>query len=227
LPYKVNYDANKAPQGNIAMKEPIDLKKLEQRAWTLYYQDGLWDIYLGLLLFILALMSTALEGLLGGRLDYVIYLVLIGGAWGLFQLGRRRITIPRLGMAKFSAQRHKKRKRLALVMGAMVLFNVLLIFLTVAANRYPETWGHLIPGELAMSIVIGVFAGSAVAFFAYFNDFKRGYYNAVVYGLTFCLVEVLNNPLIFWAGGAFVLIPGLVLFLRFLRQHSMPQEEDR
>jgi hypothetical protein len=209
------------------MKEPIDLKKLEQKAWTSYFQDGLWDIYLGLLLFILALMLTVLEGFIQGRLDYVFYLVFIGIAWWLFQTGRRRITIPRLGMAKFSVQRRKKKKRLALVMGAMVLVNVLLIFLTVAANRYPETWGHLIPGRLAMSIVIGVFAGSAIAFFAYFNDFTRGYYIAVVYGLTFILVEVLNNPLIFWAGGAFTLIPGLFLLFRFLRQHPMPQQGER
>jgi hypothetical protein len=180
-----------------------------------------------LLLFILALMLTVLEGFIQGRLDYVFYLVFIGIAWWLFQTGRRRITIPRLGMAKFSVQRRKKKKRLALVMGAMVLVNVLLIFLTVAANRYPETWGHLIPGRLAMSIVIGVFAGSAIAFFAYFNDFTRGYYIAVVYGLTFILVEVLNNPLIFWAGGAFTLIPGLFLLFRFLRQHPMPQQGER
>jgi len=204
------------------MKEPIDLKKLEQKAWTSYYQDGLWDIYLGLLLFILALTSTLLEGLLGDLLKYVVYLVLIASAWGLFQAGRRLITIPRLGMAKFSSQRRKKKKRLSLVLGAFVLVNVLLIFFTVAANRYPATWGRLMPGGLAVWIFIGVFVGSAIASIAYFNDFTRGYYIAVVYGLTFSMVEVLNNPLVFWAGGPLVLVPGLVLFARFLRQHPLP-----
>ena len=31
------------------MSEMIDLHHVERRAWRLYFQDGLWDIFLGLL----------------------------------------------------------------------------------------------------------------------------------------------------------------------------------
>lgn len=30
------------------MSQNINLKELERKAWTSYFQDGLWDMYLGL-----------------------------------------------------------------------------------------------------------------------------------------------------------------------------------
>jgi hypothetical protein len=207
------------------MNTPIDLKNLERKAWTSFYQDGLWDIYLGLLLFVVALMTSVLYGLEAAWLRYLIYFVLLGGAWLLFWAARRYITIPRLGRVKFSAERRKKKARLALVMSAFVLINVLLIFLTIASKNSPDIWGRLMPHGLALKLFIGVFVGSAMACIAYFNDFTRGYYVALVFALTFAGTEILDSPVVFWIGGALVLIPGLVLFVRFLQQHPLPPSE--
>lgn len=205
------------------MNDSLDTKNLERRAWTSYYQDGLWDIYLGLLLFILAVMSSAIGGTTAVRLS--LYLVLMGGAYLLFWAGRRWITLPRLGRVKFGAERRRKKTRLTLVMSAFVLLNVLLIGLTVAANNDPDTWGRLMPRGLALQLFIAVFVGSVMAVIAYFNDLARGYYFAVVFALTFAAVEMLDNPALFWVGGALVLIPGLVLLMRFLQQHPLPPGE--
>jgi hypothetical protein len=207
------------------MNAPIDLKNLERRAWTSYFQDGLWDIYLGLLLFILGLMTSVLYDMESRWLRYLIYFVLIGGAWLLFQAGRRFITLPRLGRARFNVERRKRKARLGLIMSAFLLLNVLLLFLTVAAGRYPETWGRFMPEGLALKLFIGAFVGSAMAFNAYFNDFNRGYYIALVFALTFAGTEILDSPAVFWIGGALIFIPGLVLLVRFLQHYPNPPSE--
>jgi hypothetical protein len=207
------------------MNAPIDLKDLERKAWTSFFQDGLMDIYLGLLLFILALVSTVLQGMSSAWLRYTIYFALIGAAFLAFWAGRRYITIPRLGRVKFGPERRRKRTRLAVVMSMFVLLNVLLIFLTVAAKNNPHTWGRFMPSELALNLFIGVYVGAAMAIIAYYKDFQRGYYIALVFALTFAGVEFLDNPAVFWIGGGLVFIPGLVLLVRFLRQHPIPPSE--
>ncbi len=37
------------------MNDAMDLKMLEKNAWRSFHQDGLWDIYLGLILWALAI----------------------------------------------------------------------------------------------------------------------------------------------------------------------------
>ena len=39
------------------MQPEINLKELERRAWRSVFQDGLWDIYLGLLLMAMAILT--------------------------------------------------------------------------------------------------------------------------------------------------------------------------
>jgi hypothetical protein len=207
------------------MNAPIDLKKLEQKAWTSTYQDGLWDIYLGMLLFAIGLLSTFLNGIESRWIVYLIYFAALGGSWLLFWLGKRLITMPRLGRVKFGAERRRKKLHLTLVMGTFVVLNVLLIFFTVAANNNPATWGRFMPGGLAVPLFIAVYVGAAIAFIAYFNDFTRGYYVAGVFALTFGATEIFNNPIFYWIGGALVFIPGVALFVLFLRQHPLPPSE--
>ena len=49
------------------MSEMIDLHHVERRAWRLYFQDGLWDIFLGLLF-----LGTGLRALTGNLWFYLL-----------------------------------------------------------------------------------------------------------------------------------------------------------
>jgi hypothetical protein len=201
------------------MQSSFDLKNVERQAWTAYYQDGLWDIYLGLLLFVAALMSTTLDGLENTLVRLLLYAGLAGGSYLLFWAGRRFLTFPRLGRARFGAERRRKKARLSWVMAGFVALNLLLLALTAAANRDPQTWGRWMPSGWALMLLVGGFIGSVMACTAYFNDFTRGYYIAAVFALTFPAAEVFNSSAVFWVGGALVLLPGLVLLTRFLAAH--------
>jgi len=110
-------------------------------------------------------------------------------------------------------------------MTAFVLLNILLIFFTVVANNHPDTWGRFMPEGQLLWLFVGIFVGAVMAFIAYFNDFTRGYYIAVVFVLTFASVEFMRAPLVFLIGGTLVLIPGVFLLERFLRQHPLPNDE--
>jgi len=67
------------------MSEMIDLHHVERRAWRLYFQDGLWDIFLGLLF-----LGTGLRALTG---NLWFYLLVLAGVLALI-LGKRWITLP-------------------------------------------------------------------------------------------------------------------------------------
>jgi hypothetical protein len=77
-----------------------------------------------------------------------------------------------------------------------------------------------------MQLFICIFVGGAMALVAYAKDFKRGYYIAVIYALTFLAAELLELPWAFWVGGALVFLPGVILFILFLKNHPLLQTEE-
>ena len=202
------------------MNDVMDLKTLEKRAWRSFHQDGLWDIYLGLILWALAVF-------LGGGLDaiendlwrLVAYTLLISGAFLVFWAGKRYLTIPRLGQVKFGPARKRRMLHLALILGGFTLVTVVLVILTATAKNTNTS----LPPGLPVYLFAGLFVGAVIATIAWFNDYPRGYYIAVIYALCFGLGEHWQNWSIFWLGGLLVLTPGVVLLIRFLRQYPLPE----
>ena len=43
------------------MTNHVDLKRLERKVWTSFFEDGLWDIYLGILLMAMSGVATILN----------------------------------------------------------------------------------------------------------------------------------------------------------------------
>jgi hypothetical protein len=61
---------------------------------------------------------------------------------------------------------------------------------------------------------------------AYFNDFPRGYYIALVMAVGVFLMIWFGQPLIQIGAAFLILIPGLVLFVRFLRRYPLIQARE-
>jgi hypothetical protein len=68
-------------------------------------------------------------------------------------------------------------------------------------------------------------SGTSVIVTSYFKEFVRGYYIALMMaaGFFFTLLLDMTTPMI--VAGALILVPGLVLFGNFLRQHPLPRQE--
>ena len=107
------------------MSEQIDLKGLEKRAWRSAFQDGIWDIYLGLLFLGLAIAPFGDAFGLPADLGGMIIILCWNSMTVLFLiLGKKFITIPRIGFVKFGAKRKKMKKRLLV----FLIFNVFITF---------------------------------------------------------------------------------------------------
>lgn len=221
------------------MSQSISLKELERKAFRSTFQDGLWDIFLGLLLFNMG-MGTMLGGmlgetemslmsLLGSMVALIAFAVVVLLA---FWAGKKFITTPRIGLVKFGPQRKAKMKNLRAVLFLSVLLLVIMLILGWAAmgNGLPW-WVTEIPLPLyvwpAQTIIVFGLA-------AYFLDVPRFYAYGVLYGLPFPVgmllvkntdLTVLGSVAITYGVpvGVMVLI-GVVLFVRFLRDYPVPAE---
>lgn len=182
----------------------IDLKQIEKKAWTIYFQDGLWDIYMGLLMITIGLNIF---------IDTEWYTLLMIAPILVIVVGKRFITLPRLGRVKFGSERQKKRLAVVVVLALSVLLGIAIAIMSSKGMHIPP------------AAVAAVFWLNAVIVFgvmAYFLDCRRFYLYGFLLGGAFALDILLNQPLAnvsFFAFGAPAVIFGTVSLVRFLRRY--------
>lgn len=212
------------------MSEKINLKELQRKAWRSMFQDGLWDIFLGLLLLNIAAFTLTDEYVANDDIQIILY---IGGeivALSLLWAGKRFITVPRMGKAKFGQYGKVRRSKVRLVLFATVLMGliVLLIFEGLSNNRqiagFPRDYIATGGWVLTMMFAFGL-AG-------YFLDFNRLYLIGAMYALPFPM-DILVRELwqterwvfyIYALPALIILTVGVFYFFRFLRNYSVAQE---
>jgi hypothetical protein len=211
--------------------DKISLKELERKAFRSTYQDGLWDIYFGL---IIICMSFFLYRPATGYRPLNIFLMLAAmfAAYALFLAGKRFITLPRMGQVKFGAKRARRRKTMVLVLGIVVSIQAALLAIQLVGWRNPEFGARLNSFlqeknamDMAVATVGSLFVGPSMILVAYFQDFPRGYFIAVMMALAVFLMIYLNQPIFPILIGIAIAVPGVVLLLRFLRQYPLHRKE--
>ena len=208
------------------MSQTINLKELERKAFRSTFQDGLWDMYLGFLLLtmgmgpVLPALNTSIMWAL------VILLMLSVLAWLAFWAGKKFITTPRMGLVKFGPQRKAKLKKTRAVLFLSVLLGVITLVLRAMWNI---EWA-------AIPIPAYVWAVQAIVVFglgAYFLDVSRFYAYGMLYAIPLPVgLVLLQNTglpglmfLPFGVSGGVMVIIGVVLFIRFLRDYPLPAVE--
>jgi hypothetical protein len=206
-----------------AMSKSIDLKALEKKAWRSVFQDGLWDIYLGIILVAFAVSAWLDKQSLDDDLRMGIYISVMVFGMVVLYVGKRFITIPRLGQVKFGAERQKKRRIVQLVLFASVLVGLLLWWLSAVyfgENReLPSKW--MFPAIWAVNMLL-VF-GLGAYFFEYERLYLIGFLYALVLPLDVFVKQMAKIDLdfqIFLTAGLIVLVMGMVYLLRFLRDYQ-------
>jgi len=211
------------------LNEQIDLRGLEKKAWRSAFQDGIWDIYFGWLFLGLAIAPFGDAFGLPGDVGSMIIILFWNMIAVLFLiLGKKFITIPRIGFVKFGARRKKIKKRLL----AFLIFNVILAFLFLFGNL-SGIFNTLNIGGLTEPLVIGLlFITVPLSILAYFLEFHRLYIYAIFFGLGFFNSELLyplvGSPLDLFISlglvGIAVVSIGLVYFIQFLRKYPSSQK---
>ena len=208
----------------------ITLKELERKAFRSTYQDGLWDLYFGL---IVICMSIFLYRPATGYnpLNIVLMLISLIGAYALFWAGKRFITLPRMGQVKFGEKRARRKKTMFIVLGAVVLIQVVFLVIQFISWRNPE-FGDMLNTflkennamDLAVATIGSLFVGPSMILIAYFIDFPRGYFIAVMMALNVFLMILFNQPIYSIIIGILIALPGAVLFVRFLRKYPLHEQ---
>ena len=213
------------------MTDKLDLKEIERRAFRSTYQDGLLDIQYGL---IVAFMSIFIYRPDAGYSPLNIILstgcILLSGI--LFLVGKRFITIPRMGMVKFGEQRHKKARHLAIVLGIFVFFQVGLVILTSmgSSNAGLGSWLDNVVGNHSGSLLIvasigSMIVGSSMMVISFFSDFERGFYISILMAIAVFLMIFLNRPMWPILISLVIIIPGVVLLIRFITRYPVVKGE--
>lgn len=209
------------------MSADIDLKQLERKAFRSTFQDGLWDIFLGLLLLILWAGPLFLDPIEPSWLRLAARAVVMAAAVLAFVAGKRFITLPRLGRAKFGRARQEKRRKTAAVYAVAVAAGILLWILAVAAQRNATGLGTFFrSSQTWIGLGLALMVGLVIGLGAYFMDFTRGYAHAVLYAGAFAAAEVLGTPLGFLIGGGIGALVGIIVLVRFLRVQPLAWEEE-
>lgn len=210
------------------MTKDEELKELEKKAWRSNFQDGLWDIYFGLLFVGLGIYT--IPQLFG--YDNAFGLIMILMIWdfssfALFFTGKKLITIPRIGYVKFSKKRVIKKVKLTIFLSLMVVLNIVFLILPFSGLSIK------LDAFKTMLIIGTLFFTLPICVIAYFLQFERLYLIGIMGGLGLSITGLLhpivgsplNDILIFCPMGSIITTWGIVIFIRFLKTYPLPKEE--
>ncbi len=206
------------------MRTPDSLKAVERRAYRSTFNDGIYDIFFGIAFLILGWIPVLRNIGIPGNYEYLPFLVLPLILW----LGKRYITIPRLGAVEFGPKR-KTRRLLFLVVCAAFFFMTLPLLLMPAFQDF----GAGLSENVGLPMTVGMVAGPLVMIAAYFLDCPRIYiYAALLFfgiphsGFLYDFVGIpLNSLISFGLPGAAILIYGLTLLVNFMKKYPGPTSE--
>jgi hypothetical protein len=155
----------------------------------------------------------------------MIFLPFWGLVYGAIWLLRRHVVAPRIGRATLGRARRARMSKLTRVLLAINL--VALAGGVVVAWNYASVPGMLAAGLLGMALLI------AFSFAAYLLDFPRFYVYGLLLGLSPLVGEWLfangyashhGFPVVFGFTSAVMILTGLVVFLRLVRDNPVPAE---
>ena len=214
------------------MSEDLDLKVLEKKAYRSTFDDGIWDLFIGLI--VLSISLGQLFGLVINLPEFwsIIIPSLICNilAFLIFYLGKKYITIPRIGYVKFGPKRKSKQLKLKIFLLLMLIVNVILFVLPLTGII---NFVEIAPLFLSLLLGFGVFT-FPFCVIAYFLDYTRLYYYAFSVGIGYFLSEfltpivgyLLDIIIIFGITGLIIVLIGLYYFIHFLKKYPLSKQEE-
>ncbi|MDH4212186.1 MAG: hypothetical protein OEV79_12145 [candidate division WOR-3 bacterium] len=211
-------------------EQKIDLKKLERKVWTSFYEDGIWDIYLGLLLSSIAIGAFCTDVGISEKYSIFGHVGILVFAILFLALGKRFITLPRIGTVVFGP-RGRARLTKAQILLAISCVSGLAAFLLIVSTMGNATarqpvMGYIVPLFWIVNMLL------LFSLAAYFLNYARlyiiGFLYAVAVPTDMILRQVLHIDLSVVAFGVPALIiicMGVVILTRFIRKYSNIEQE--
>jgi hypothetical protein len=195
----------------IDMSEKIDLREIEKKAWiTFSSKDGFYDIFIGVMLIVSAIQAFFYNIWFT---SFILISVLI------VPLGKKYVTIPRIGFVKFGPERVRNQFKMVMIIGIAVSATFILFLLPIFIEDPPSYLASIVMA----SIIAVVFA--ALGWF-------MCNYRLILYGLMWAFGEVLwrifgepTGPYLLLTFGIIMVFIGIFVTLRFIQNYPLPSKE--
>jgi hypothetical protein len=193
------------------MNIETDPKKIKRKVYVSFFQDGLWDIFLGL--FLLGWGFTVWFDL-----PWLPGAIFVGFFWLILGL-KTRITYPRIGHATPTEQRSRTLK--IAIAGVVVLMAVIILLPVIAKGEVQFLHNYF-------EFIFGSMIAIAVALIGYWWRIYRWYLYAGMIFLFFVFNQWsdLSFSLSFIMPGGLITLCGLNILYRFLRRYPAVSRED-
>jgi len=215
------------------MSQILPISDAERKVYRLAnFQDGLWDVYLGLLLIVLSVYPLT-RSLLGPIWNLVLILGLVLVLVFLVNRLRLRVVAPRTGLVKLGERTRRKLKGAHYITLALVLFTFVLVIFNARQLFQEPVWNNL-PRWVSDFDVDLFFVVVIIAMFsliAYTMRVPRYY----LYGVLMAAGTFISTVLSVYRGmeyqypmliaGITIMLVGLFVFARFMKAHPVLQEE--
>jgi hypothetical protein len=198
------------------MERNESLKEVERRAYRSTLEDGFYELLWGGLFLVFAWIPI-LESIGISRFYcYPSILILLIIPW----LGKRYVTIPRLGMVEFGEKR-KSRGRYTTLIGIAAVALMLPLVIMMLTQGFP--------GSLTWS-TIALIAAPLIAIGVFLMDYSGMYIYAILFFFSIVVSEIFHahshlpsiSLLAFGIPGGTIACYGLFLLYRFLKDYPKP-----
>jgi hypothetical protein len=206
------------------METKETLIEIEKRAYRSTFDDGLYDILFGILFMIFAFIpvmkSAGIPEIYGFLIGAVMIIIPV--------LGKKNITIPRLGAVEFGEKRKARRNKLIIICLAIMFLMLPLQILMFTGNLLGKS-----NNGFSILLFAGFVVAPLLATLGYIFDYSRLYIYAIVLSvgiphseiMTNIVGEPLNQIITFGIPGAFILVYGLNLLSEFMKKYPKPTAE--
>ena len=200
---------------------------MEKKAWKTYFDDGIFDIYFGILIASFG-PSIAFYEVLPIPLNMLLGPLIIGFGLAFFILSKKYVIKPRIGVVKYGRKRKVRKLKTTIVLSVNVVLLSILFLLNLLISR-----GEIdLPYNLIVLIEGLLFLTLPLCFVAYFLQLTRLYFYALLLGCGFFLADmsslVISIPFnfffIYLMLGTIIIIVGIIFFIRFIRKYPLPKK---
>mgnify|MGYP001813504092 CR=1 FL=1 len=209
----------------------VDLNKIERAVWMRCYEDGLMEIFLGLMLLLMGSGSVFIETYgMSERSAIILLLVMATATFVLFYVGKRIVTFPRIGRVKFGPKGKARVRKTTIILSGSALVGLLAFILATMLHSGSIT--NLNP-DLVLPLIWVINSVVVFGLWAWVAGIPRFFLIGILFALPLPLLIGLKELANFRIGyGAFglpgliVLLMGVVILARFIRKYP-PLKEGR
>jgi len=197
------------------MRQDSELQTIQRKVYMSFFQDGVWDIFLGLFILAWGLSILTKAAYLPGVSFVGIYFAI----WGI----KKWLTYPRIGFVRFSVSSRRRITARFLILGTAVLLLGLLAGVLWGIGTRPQWLVDYFP------LIFNGMLAAIVCFAAYWARVNRFYLHAALIFLGAVLYHWLgiNWEFGFIGAGSTILLIGLGILIIFLRKYPRVAQENQ